>query len=126
MSNKFLVVDDTILVKKVVKRSIEGLGYDLLEASDGLEGLAVLKKDYPSIKLILLDWNMPKMNGYDFLKTVKSSKTLKHIPVIMLTTESEKSNINKALQEGAAGYVLKPFNKEELVGNIMKVLANEK
>ena len=126
MGHKFLVVDDTILVKKVVKRSIEGLGYDLLEASDGLEGLAVLEKEYPSVKLILLDWNMPKMNGYDFLKTVKSSKTLKHIPVIMLTTESEKTNINKAIQEGAASYVLKPFNKEDLVSNITKVLANEK
>lgn len=124
MGNNFLVVDDTILVKKVVKRSIEGLGYDLLEASDGLEGLAVLEKEYPSIKLILLDWNMPKMNGYDFLKTVKSSKTLKHIPVIMLTTESEKTNINKAIQEGAACYVLKPFNKEQLVSSILKVLGN--
>lgn len=122
MASKFLVVDDTILVKKVVKRSIEGLGYDLLEASDGVEGLEVLNKEYPSIKLIFLDWNMPRMNGYDFLKTVKSSKTLKHIPVIMLTTESEKTNINKAIQEGAASYILKPFNKEDILSNITKVL----
>lgn len=122
MKNRILIVDDTDLVKKVVKRSIQGLDVELLEASDGKEGLDVLEKEKGAVDVILLDWNMPRMNGYELLKAVKSNNSLKHIPVIMLTTESEKANINKALQEGAASYILKPFTKDDILDNLSKVL----
>jgi two-component system chemotaxis response regulator CheY len=115
MSNKILFVDDSSVIKKIVQRTVESAGFEFLGASDGKEALLVLTKESSNTKLILSDWNMPVMNGFDFLKEVKKNNTYKHIPVIMITTEAEKSNINKAIQAGAANYLLKPFNPEDLL-----------
>lgn len=114
MSKKILFVDDSPVIKKIVQRTVVSAGFEFLGASDGKEALEVLAKESGDVKLILSDWNMPIMNGFDFLKAVKSNNTFKHIPVIMITTEAEKSNINKAIQAGAANYLLKPFNPEDL------------
>lgn len=118
MADKILFVDDSPVIKKIIKRAVEPMGYEFLEASDGKEGLAVLSKEYKDIKLILSDWNMPVMNGFEFLKAVKGNAAFRQIPVVMLTTESEKANINKAIQAGAANYLLKPFNTEDLINKI--------
>jgi two-component system, chemotaxis family, chemotaxis protein CheY len=115
MSKKILFADDSPVIKKIVQRTIESAGFEFLGASDGKEALQLLSKESSYIKLILSDWNMPVMNGFDFLKAVKSNSALKHIPMIMITTEAEKSNINKAIQAGAANYLLKPFNPEDLL-----------
>lgn len=115
MSKKILFVDDSPVIKKIIQRTVESAGFEFLGASDGKEGLLVLSKEYSDIKLILSDWNMPVMNGYEFLKEAKKNSKFKQIPVIMITTESEKSNINKAIQAGAANYLLKPFNPEDLL-----------
>lgn len=115
MSKKILFVDDSPVIKKIVQRTVESAGFEFLGASDGKEALVVLSKECSDIKLILSDWNMPVMNGFDFLKAVKKDKTYKLLPVIMITTEAEKSNINKAIQAGAANYLLKPFNPEDLL-----------
>lgn len=122
MSEKILFADDSPVIKKMVKRAIEPAGFELLEANDGKEALAVLEQSYKEVVLIISDWNMPNMNGFDFLKAVKASPTLKHIPVIMLTTEGEKANINKAIQAGAANYMLKPFNAPDLVKKVNQCL----
>lgn len=122
MNGKVLFVDDSPVIKKVVKKSIEAIGYELIEASDGKQGLAVLEAQYKDVKIILSDWNMPVMNGFDFLKAVKGNNSFKHIPVIMITTESEKSNINSAISAGAGGYLLKPFKNDELTDKILKIL----
>lgn len=120
MSKKILFVDDSPVIKKIVQRTVESAGFEFLGASDGKEALLVLSKECSSIKLVLSDWNMPVMNGFDFLKAMKSNNTYKHIPVIMITTEAEKSNINKAIQIGAANYLLKPFNPEDLLLKIQQ------
>lgn len=122
MSGKILFVDDSPVIKKVVKKSIEAAGFELIDAGDGKQGLAVLEKEIKDVVLVLSDWNMPIMNGFDFLKAVKSNNSFKHIPVIMLTTEAEKSNINSAIKEGASNYLLKPFNNEDLISTIRKCL----
>jgi two-component system chemotaxis response regulator CheY len=122
MKGKILFVDDSPVIKKVVKKSIEAIGYELIEASDGKQGLSILAKEYNDVKVILSDWNMPVMNGFDFLKAVKANNSYKHIPVIMITTESEKSNINSAIGAGASNYLLKPFKNEELTDKILKIL----
>jgi two-component system chemotaxis response regulator CheY len=122
MKGKILFVDDSPVIKKIIKRAIEAADYVLLEASDGKEALAVLSKEVNDVRLILSDWNMPVMNGFDLLKAVKSNAALKHIPVIMITTEAEKSNINKAIQAGAANYMLKPFNTEDLVKKVLQCI----
>lgn len=122
MNGKILFVDDSPVIKKVVKKSIEAIGYELIEASDGKQGLAVLEKEFKDVKVILSDWNMPVMNGFDFLKAVKANNSYKHIPVIMITTESEKSNINSAIAAGASNYLLKPFKNDELTTKILKCI----
>ncbi|HEY5585763.1 MAG TPA: response regulator [Ruminiclostridium sp.] len=121
MVKKILFVDDSPVIKKIVQRSVETAGYSFLGASDGKEALFVLAKE-SDICLILSDWNMPVMNGFEFLKAVKRNNSFKQIPVIMITTEAEKSNINKAIQAGAANYLLKPFNPEDLLLKIRQCL----
>ncbi len=122
MREKILFADDSPVIKKIVKRAIESRNFELLEASDGKEALEVLKKEYKNVVLILSDWNMPIMNGFEFLTAVKADSTLKRIPVIMITTEAEKSHIIKAVQAGAANYIIKPFNSEDLIKKVMQGL----
>jgi len=125
MKEKILFADDSPVIKKIVKRAIESKNFEFLEASDGKEALEVLTKEYKNIVLVLSDWNMPVMNGFDFLKTVKANATFKGIPVIMITTEAEKSHIIKAVQAGAANYIIKPFNSEDLITKVMQCLGRK-
>jgi two-component system chemotaxis response regulator CheY len=86
-----------------------------------MDALDVLEKSYEEIRLILLDWNMPGMNGFDFLLAVKGNRFFKSIPVMMITTEGEKGNIIKAVQAGVNNYLLKPFKTEELTKKIIEI-----
>lgn len=119
---KILSVDDSSIIRKIIRGATEVLDFELLEASEGKEAISILEKNYEEIELILLDWNMPGMNGLEFLKSVKSHKNFKDIPVMMVTTESERGNIIKAVQAGAANYMTKPFTIEELIKKILECL----
>jgi two-component system chemotaxis response regulator CheY len=119
---KVLSVDDSAIVRKIIRSAVEVLNYDFLEAGDGAEALAVLEREWQETILILLDWNMPGMNGYECLVALKQHPEFQKIPVMMVTTESEKENIVKAIQAGAAHYVTKPFTIEELIKKIMECL----
>ncbi|MGE5680568.1 MAG: response regulator [Bacillota bacterium] len=119
---RILSVDDMSTVRKIIKGTVEELGFLIYEAGDGREALSVLERYHENIALILLDWNMPGMNGLEFLKTVKSHPLYKSIPVIMLTTQGQKENIIKAVQAGVSNYLLKPFKNEELTKKIKEVL----
>ena len=120
MKKTILIVDDSVVIRKIVRSTIVPLGFELIEANDGAEALSIIKKSFESINLILMDWNMPKMNGFELLGTLKANRSYKDIPVIMVTTEGGKGNIVKAMQAGAANYILKPFNNDELVKKIMQ------
>lgn len=115
MSGKILIVDDSLLIRKITNQIYSKQGYMTVEATDGREALKVLDHAYMDIALIITDWNMPNLNGYELLQRIKSNKSLSHIPIIIATTESEKGNINKALKAGAADYIIKPFNVQELL-----------
>jgi two-component system chemotaxis response regulator CheY len=119
---KVLSVDDVLLIRKLTGKVVEALGGELLEASDGMEALAVLEKCNGNVDLIILDWNMPKMNGYDFLSHIKNDDKFRHIPVIMCTTEGEKDKIIRAIQAGARNYLVKPFSEQDLAKKIMDCL----
>jgi len=119
---KILSVDDSSIIRKIVRNSVEVLNYSLLEASSGEEALSILVKEHASIKLILLDWNMPGMNGLELLKIIKKNILYKNIPVMMVTTEGEKGNIVKAVQAGVVNYLLKPFTSEELTKKVMQCI----
>ncbi|MCX7934151.1 MAG: response regulator [Planctomycetota bacterium] len=107
---KILVVDDSNTMRRILANILKQMGdHQVVEAADGLEGLAQMVNE-PDIGLVLTDWNMPNLNGYDFL--VKLRETNKTIPVVMVTTEAEKANVLAAIKAGANNYIVKPFTPE--------------
>lgn len=119
---KVLVVDDSKTMRVIVSRIIKELGYEVGEASNGKEAIDILKSDQ-SYTLVMADWNMPEMNGYDMVLNIKNDETLKKIPIIMVTTENEISNVQKAIEAGASDFITKPFKKETIQEKISKITA---
>jgi two-component system chemotaxis response regulator CheY len=117
---KILSADDSGMIRKVIKNAVDVLGYGFLEAKDGQEALDVLEQEYPDVGLILLDWNMPRLNGLEVLKKVKADDRFKAIPVMMVTTEVERAKVIEAISAGANNYVMKPFSHEDLMAKIMQ------
>jgi len=114
---KILLVDDSTTMRRIQKNTLEKIGHtDVTEAGDGQEALTKLAAG--GFELVLMDWNMPNMTGIEALKKIKADPALKAIPVIMVTSESEKSRIMEAIQSGAANYVVKPFQPETLAEKI--------
>jgi len=112
-----LVVDDSRTVRIIIGNILRELGVDVVEAANGVEALERIQQDQ-DVDLVLLDWNMPAMNGYDFLCTVRSRKELDRVRILMVTSESEGGQVVKALSAGANEYLMKPFNKEVLVAKL--------
>jgi two-component system chemotaxis response regulator CheY len=106
-----LVVDDSRAMRSILTRLMSGLGFDVAEAGDGAEALAVLDAG-PRPDVVLVDWNMPVMDGLTFIKQVRSRDDLRDVSLMMVTTESEQSQIVRALAAGAHEYVIKPFTDE--------------
>jgi two-component system chemotaxis response regulator CheY len=117
-----LVVDDSSVIRKVIKAAADVLKIDVEEAEDGVEALAKLAECYERVGLVLLDWNMPELNGYDVLVEIKSTEKYKNIPVMMVTTEGQRSSIVAAVRAGADNYLTKPFTTEELESKILECL----
>lgn len=116
-----LSVDDVLVVRKIIKRVVEGMGGKLLEASSGLEAFEIMSAN-DKIDLILLDWNMPQMDGFEFLSRKKNDERYRHIPVIMVSNENEKDKVIRAVQAGASNYLSKPFSEEDLTKKIVECL----
>lgn len=106
-----LVVDDSRAMRSILTRLLTGLGFDVAQAGDGAEALTVLDSGTrPDV--ILVDWNMPVMDGLTFIKNVRAREDLRDISLMMVTTESEQGQIVRALAAGAHEYVIKPFTDE--------------
>jgi len=117
---KFLVVDDMSTMRKIIRTILNQLGYtNVEEAENGKEALSKLRSG--SFDFVLLDWNMPEMDGFETLKQIRADDKLKGIPVIMVTAEAKKENVLAAIQAGANNYVVKPFTPETLKEKIEKV-----
>ena len=111
---KLLLVDDSATMRRIQKTQINNLGItDIIEAGDGNQALIKLRDNMP-IDVILLDWNMPVMDGFTFLKKVREDSTYRSVKIIMCTSESEKSRVVDALKAGANNYLVKPFTPEAL------------
>jgi two-component system chemotaxis response regulator CheY len=108
---KILLVDDSGTMRQIQKMILQGLGLvDIVEAADGLEAIRMAMDHRPT--LILMDWNMPGMKGIDALRKLKAADVTKAIPVIMVTSESEKGHVLEAVRAGAANYIVKPITAE--------------
>ena len=119
---KVLVVDDSATTRKIIIKHLSSIGItDIVQAADGAEALAKTK-EHNDLDLILSDWNMPEMNGLQFLQQFRQDTSKKHIPFLMVTTEAEKSSVVTALKAGANNYILKPFTSESLLGKIEQTL----
>ncbi len=124
MDLKFLVVDDSVTMRRIVINSLKNLGYqNYVEAADGSEALSKLQAD-DSINFVITDWNMPVMSGLELTKAIRSDAVLNKIPILMVTTRGVKEDIVEALQARVNNYVIKPFTPQILKEKIENILAN--
>jgi len=119
---KLLIVDDSPMMLEMVKFAAGELQMETIEAQNGIEALEKLSASYKEIGLILLDWHMPEMNGYDVLVAIKSNDQYKGIPVMMVTMEGQKSSMVAAIRAGADNYLIKPFTIEGLKSKILECI----
>ena len=112
---RIMVIDDSVTMRRIEIVALKNAGYtDVVEAENGKSALTILKDQKMKLPdLILLDWNMPEMNGLELLKILKKDNELKKIHVIMVTTESEKENVVEAAKNGASGFLVKPLTPEK-------------
>ncbi len=122
MAIRILLVDDSAVMRKVLTRAIRQAGLDagdILEAGDGLEALSAL--DANEVNLVLCDWNMPNMNGIDFVAAARAKGFI--APIVMVTTEAGSERIQQAKDAGANGFVTKPFTPERLSEALAPIMA---
>jgi two-component system chemotaxis response regulator CheY len=108
-----LVVDDSRAIRSIIGKTVKELGFELFEAGHGREALERLA-EVGKVDLILVDWNMPEMDGFDFLVAARQNPAWKDTVIMMVTTETEMSQMQRALDAGANEYVMKPFTKDVL------------
>jgi two-component system chemotaxis response regulator CheY len=113
-----IVIDDSRAMRLIIKRILTGLGFECLEAGDGREGIERLKANLPAPAIALVDWNMPNMNGLEFIKAIRTDAAFKEMQILMVTTEVEMERVAAALEAGANEYVMKPFTAEALAEKV--------
>jgi two-component system chemotaxis response regulator CheY len=109
-----LVIDDSAAVRTILKKILTECGFDVLEAAHGREALERLR-EAGKADIALVDWNMPEMSGYDFIRAVRADHTHDGMRLMMVTTETEIAQVAKALEAGANEYVMKPFTKDMIL-----------
>jgi two-component system chemotaxis response regulator CheY len=110
-----LIVDDSRAIRRILSGMLTDIGFAVAEASHGKEALAHLQANAASASrpdLVLVDWNMPEMNGLELVQAVRRDERFASIPLMMVTTETEMAQVLRALEAGAQEYVMKPFTKE--------------
>ncbi len=117
---KILAVDDSASMRQMVSFTLKGSGHDVTEAVDGVDALAKAKSE--KFDLVLSDVNMPNMDGISLVKELRQLPAFKFTPILMLTTESTGDKKQEGKSAGATGWIIKPFNPEQLLTSINKVL----
>jgi len=122
---KVMIVDDSSITRNVVMKYFSELNVPckFIEATDGSEALELLRKN--PVDLVLLDWNMPKLSGIDFLRQVRAMEKFKKLPIVMVTSEAAKYNIIEALKAGATDYVTKPISEKLFKSKMAKIINGE-
>lgn len=114
-----LIVDDSSVIRKVARRILENFGFSVIEASDGRQALDACTKEMP--EAILLDWNMPVMDGFDFLRALRAMPSGDKPKVVFCTTENDLAHIARAMHAGADEYIMKPFDKDIVEAKFQEV-----
>lgn len=117
--SKILIVDDSISMRQMINFTLSEEDHQIFEAENGKEAMKKLEEIKPEI--IITDINMPEMNGIELIKAVRGSSSCKFVPIIVLTTESEKAMQDKGKQAGATAWLVKPFTPEKLIETVAKV-----
>lgn len=118
---KFLIVDDFSTMRRIIRNLLKEIGYgNADEAEDGQAALNKLRAG--AFDFVVSDINMPNMNGFELLTSIRADAALKHLPVLMVTAEARKEDIIAAAQGGASGYIVKPFTKATLEEKLLKIL----
>lgn len=120
MKNTVLVVDDAMTMRKMVSFTLRGSGYQTVEAGDGIDALAALGAHV--VDMIITDVNMPRMDGIEFTRQARVALKGRSVPILILTTESELEKKNQARAAGATGWIVKPFQQEQLLAVVSRVL----
>jgi two-component system, chemotaxis family, chemotaxis protein CheY len=115
-----LAVDDSASMRQMVRYTLEGAGYEVVQAADGVEALDFAKTR--GVDLVLTDVNMPRMDGITLVRELRALGTYKFTPMLVLTTESGQDTKQRGKQAGATGWIVKPFNPEQLLSTIARVL----
>ncbi|HUI95536.1 MAG TPA: response regulator [Xanthobacteraceae bacterium] len=120
MSKKVLSVDDSPSVRQMIKLTLSAAGYEVVEAGDGAEGLA--KAQATPVQMVITDLNMPNMNGLAFIGALRKLSAYRGVPIILLTTESAPEMKAAGKNAGATGWITKPFQQDQLLAVVKKVL----
>ena len=120
MATKVLIVDDSASMRQMTEIILKTAGYEVTQAVDGRDGLSKLNED---LDVIISDFNMPNMNGLEFITAVRNGTVNRAVPIIMLTTESEGEKKQAGKEAGATAWITKPVNRDNLVGVVRKVTA---
>ncbi len=115
-----LAVDDSASMRQMVSFTLKGAGYDVVEAADGVQALNIAKTR--SVNLVITDVNMPNMDGITLIKELRTLPNYKFTPLLMLTTESSPEKKQQGKAAGATGWIVKPFNPDQLLSTVKKVL----
>ncbi|WP_255664930.1 response regulator [Luteitalea sp. TBR-22] len=120
---RFLVVDDSSTMRRIIINTLNKIGYtDIVEAGNGREGIDRVSEG--PVDLVITDWNMPEMNGIEFIRALRTMDGKDKLPVLMVTTNAAKDDIVEALRAGVNNYVVKPFTPETIKEKIDAVLAH--
>jgi two-component system chemotaxis response regulator CheY len=122
MAKTIMTVDDSTSVRQMVVFTLRGGGYEVIEAVDGRDGIAKLRR--ASCDMIITDLNMPHLDGIGLIREVRSDATLRNIPIVMLTTESQEGRKQEGKAAGATGWIVKPFKPEQLLAVVKRVLVS--
>lgn len=120
---RILIVDDSRIMRNIVKNTLQGLQYPaetFLEAADGDQAWSILETQ--EVSLLLVDWNMPGLNGLDLVKRLRATAKFQSLPIIMVTSEAAKYNVIEAVKAGVSEYLVKPVGEKSLEEKIRRVL----
>lgn len=116
-----LVIDDSRAIRMILGRTLNRFGYEVCSAANGREALDMIGQEDLALSVILVDWNMPEMNGLEFVKSIRANPRYSEVPLMMVTTETEIEQMYRALEAGANEYVMKPFT-DEIIADKLRLL----